>query len=118
MANIEKELLALKEQALQATKASDSAFYEEYLDDDAIAVVPFGVFDKKAIVKQMSSPNPAFRSSKVEDTRVFPLTPDSGLVTYRARYGEKDVLVTTVYAKRNGRWKGVFYQQTPLTPQP
>jgi hypothetical protein len=119
MEDVEATLLSLKERALQATKNADTGFYRDYLADHAVAIVPFGVFDKKAIVQQMGSANSQFKSSKIEDTKAIVLTPESGIVTYKATYEKQDnssfqVFVTTVYAKVNGAWKGVFYQQTPL----
>lgn len=120
--NVTKVLLSLKEQALEATKNADADFYNHYLDDDAIAIVPFGVFNKATIVQQMGSGNSQFKSTRIEDTKAIVLTSDSGIVTYKAIYerekGNHDteyaVFVTTVYARVNGEWKGVFYQQTPL----
>ena len=120
MENIKSILLSLKEQALEATKNADADFYENYLADSAVAIVPFGVFDKKAIVQQMGSSNSPFQSSKIDDTKAIVLTPESGIVTYKASYTKPDhttfeVFVTTVYAKISGVWKGVFYQQTPVS---
>lgn len=122
MEDIEKVLLSLKDQAIEATKRMDGDFYRNYLADSAVAVTPFGTFDKETIVKQMSGDSP-FRSVGVEDTRVIVLTQGSGIVTYKALFesvtGEKrtfQVFVSTVYAKINGQWKGVFYQQTPMPP--
>lgn len=120
MDDIKSILLSLKEQALEATKQADATFYTHYLDDSAIAIVPFGIFNKNAIVQQMGSSNSQFKSSRIEDTRVIVLTPESGIVTYKATYTKEGgmssvVFVTTVYAKINGVWKGVFYQQTPMT---
>lgn len=116
--NAKDELLSLKEQALEATKRKDGEFYRHYLADDAVAVVPFGVFDKEAIIKMMSGDSP-FRSLEVSDTQVIELTPETGIVTYRASFktggdAQSTVFVTTVYAKIKGEWKGVFYQQTAL----
>ena len=118
MEDVQAILLQLKDQALEATKKADAGFYENYLADNAVAIVPFGVFDKKAIVQQMSSANSVFKSSKIENTKAIVLTPESGIVTYKATYEREDgqspleVFVTTVYAKVGGAWKGVFYQQT------
>ena len=42
------------------------------------------------------------------------LTPESGIVTCKATFEAGSVFVTTVYGKKDDRWKGVFYQQTPL----
>ncbi|HTE29586.1 MAG TPA: nuclear transport factor 2 family protein, partial [Chryseolinea sp.] len=69
MEDIQSILLSLKEQALQATQNADAEFYQNYLDDNAIAVVPFGIFDKKAIIQQMSSTNSQFKSSRIDDTK-------------------------------------------------
>lgn len=120
MKSIEETLLSLKEQALEATKNRDANFYNNYLADNAIAVVPFGVFKKEAIVQQMASPNSVFESKRIEDTRVMVLSQESGVVTYKATFESvKDgkafeVFVTTIYARISGVWKGVFYQQTPI----
>ena len=119
MEDVKSVLLLLKEQALEATKNADANFYENYLDDSAIAIVPIGIFDKKAIVQQMGSANSQFKSSQIDDTKAIVLTPESGIVTYKATYIKADqtsfeVFVTTVYSKINGVWKGVFYQQTPI----
>ena len=120
MENVKEILLSLKEEALEATKNMDADFYNDYLAENAIAVVPFGVFNKAAIIEQMASPDSAFRSRKIEDTRVMVLTDESGVVTYKATFenvkdgNSFDVFVTTIYAKIKGVWKGVFYQQTPI----
>jgi ketosteroid isomerase-like protein len=108
-------LLSLKQKALDATQKSDADFYQDYLSPDAVAIVPLGIFDKAAIVQQMGSDDSTFRSSKIEDTRVIELTPDCGIVTYKAIFGSaeqeipkpSEVYVTTVYARINGEWKGV-----------
>jgi hypothetical protein len=119
MEDIKSILLSLKEQALEATKNTDAEFYEDYLADNAVAIVPVGVFNKKSIVEQMGSKNSFFKSSKIEDTKAMVLNPETGIVTYKATYQKPDkseyqVFVTTVYAKIKNNWKGVFYQQTPL----
>ena len=35
-------------------------------------------------------------------------------MTYRAELASGQVFVSTVYARRDGVWQGVLYQQTPL----
>ncbi len=124
MEDIETILLSLKDKALEATKNADANFYKNYLDDSAIAIVPSGIFNKEAIVQQMGSGNSQFKSSRIDDTKAIILTPESGIVTYKATYESSkeeasttfEVFVTTVYVKINGIWKGVFYQQTPIKP--
>jgi hypothetical protein len=118
MDEVTSALLALKDQALAATKARDQDFYRGYLADDAIAILPAGVFDKAAIVAALGAPTVPFQSSEIKDTRVVVLGPDAGAVTYRATLATGDVMTTTIYARRNGVWHGVLYQQTPVTASP
>lgn len=113
-AAIERELIALKDAALDATRRGDGAFYDRYLAEDAVAIVPRGAFGKAEVVGQMAAAAGAFRSLAVEQVRAVALADDCGLVTYRARYPHGDVLVSTVYLRRAGSWKGVLYQQTPV----
>lgn len=58
----------------------------------------------------------------LDQFRVFRLTPDSALVTYRARSRENTAsgpgpqsvaLVTSGWARRDGRWLNVFYREVP-----
>jgi hypothetical protein len=113
MADVVEELLELKQQALDATQRADGTFYEGYLADDAVAITPYGVFDKAAIVAQMSSPQSSFKSDAIDDERAIELSPTSGVVSYRAIYGDRAVYVTTIYRRDSDGWKGLFYQQTP-----
>jgi hypothetical protein len=114
MEEIEATLRSLKDQALAATRDRDQDFYRGYLADDAVAILPAGVFDKAAVVAALGSSQVPFQSSRVADTRVKVLGPDAGVVTYRATLASGEVFVTTVYARRDGTWQGVLYQQTPL----
>jgi hypothetical protein len=115
---VEEELQALKAAAIRATADADAAFYKDYLAEDAIGVTPMGIFNKSQILDAMAG-GQAFKSSKIENSRAKALGPDAGLVTYEATFGRpgaeaRSLFVSTLYERRNGKWKGVFYQQTPL----
>ena len=92
MDEVEATLLSLKDQALTATRERDQDFYRGYLADDAVAVLPAGVFDKTAVVAALGAPQVPFQSSKIEDTRVVVLGPDTGIVTYRVLYQQTPLL--------------------------
>jgi hypothetical protein len=116
--NAHDELLALKEAALAASARRDGEFYRGYLADGARAITPAGVATRAQVVDAARVGD--FRSVTVTDTRVDVLCDDVGLVTYRATFarpggGTVDVLTTTVYRREAGAWKGVLYQQTPLS---
>jgi ketosteroid isomerase-like protein len=121
MSTVTEDLLRLKNDALSATQRADGEFYAGYLADDAVAITPYGVFDKAAVVAQMSSPSSSFKSESVDDVRAVELSPTSGVVSYRAHYPARgdaaatSVYVTTVYRRDPDGWKGVVYQQTPVS---
>jgi hypothetical protein len=122
MEEIDEILLSLKDKALEAMIKGDGDFYRSYLAESAIVVLPHGIFNKEAIVRQMSSGISSFCNSRTSDTRVFILNNETGVITYRATFEKSEgeeksfypFFVTVIYAKINGRWQGVFYQQTPI----
>ena len=117
-AQITSELRELKDKAVAASAVNDRNFYESYLDDAAIAILPLGMLRKEQVLASMTGEKAPFAAKRIEDEKIVPLGSDAGIVTYKATYdgpkGEFSVLVTTVYAKRGGRWRGMLYQQTPI----
>jgi hypothetical protein len=112
------ELRELKDRALKASAQNDSEFYDSYLSDDAVAVLPEGRLDKAQLLASMIGERAPFAPKRIEDTRIRALGSDAGVVTFRAIHQrgaeEVAVLVTTVYERRADGWKSVHYQQTPL----
>ena len=75
MDDVTAALLDLKDQALAATKTRDQDFYRGYLADDAIAILPAGVFGKEAIIAALGAPTVPFQSSEIKETNVVVLGP-------------------------------------------
>lgn len=117
--NIVEELTALKERALRASAENDRDFYDSYLDDSAIAILPFGRIDKSGVLDAMTGTKAPFSATRVENTLIVPLGEEAAVVTYDAVYerdgAEQVVVATTVYRKNPDGWKGVLYQQTPIS---
>ncbi len=103
----------------EALSSPDGAgFYDDLMADDGLMVFPGLVLDKAATIRAIAGERP-WASHKLADVRVIEPTPDSGIVTYRAtaqREGQDPyrAVMTTVYARRDGRWRVVFHQQTPI----
>jgi hypothetical protein len=116
---IVRELSALKDRALKASAENDREFYDDYLDADAIAILPQGRFDKSQVLASMTGDKAPFSAKRVEDIVIRPIGTDAAIVTYNAIYdrdgGEITVAATTIYHRGPGGWKGILYQQTPLT---
>lgn len=111
------ELHRLKDAALDASASGDADFYAEHFAEDAIAITPSGIADKGTVVAAAAVGG--FRSLGVDDVRVWKIHEHVGAVSYIARVpapeGERRVLTCTVYRReRDGAWRGVIHQQTPL----
>jgi hypothetical protein len=112
--DIERELRALKEGALRATRERDVAYYDGYMSEDAVGIFPYGTLDKAAVLAQVSQPQPSFRALAIEDERVSVLSEECGVVFYTAVYADRRAAVSTLFLRRNGEWHAVLYQQTVL----
>ena len=115
------ELEALELRGWEALSGLDGAsFYDELMADDGLMVFPGMVLDKAETVRAISDARP-WESFELADVRVIEGTPDSGTVVCRAtaqRTGEQPyrAMMSTVYARREGRWRLVLHQQTPNPP--
>jgi hypothetical protein len=97
--------------------AGGAAFYDDLMTDDGVMVFPGVVFDKAATITGIADAAP-WASWEMADIRTFDLAADAGAITYRAtaqRTGEPVyvALMTSVYGRRDGRWRLVLHQQTP-----
>ena len=117
----EAELIALEKASWEAWKARDASFYERTLSDDHMDVHGFGIADKAAVVATVASPACVVEGYTLDGFRFRPLGDDAAMLTYRAEQKTtcngkavpSPVWVSSVYARRNGRWVNVLFQQTP-----
>ena len=94
-----------------------AAFYDEVMADDGLMVFPGVVLDKAETIRAISGAGP-WLSFELEDVRVIGATPENGTVVYRATAQREggapyDALMTSVYTRRDGRWRLLLHQQTP-----
>ncbi len=81
---------------------------------------PPGVLDYPATIAAVEASAP-WSDVRLTNARVVTPAADAAALTYRAvahrdGSGEYCALVTTVYARRDGHWRLVLHQQTPLAP--
>ena len=114
------ELEALERAGWEALSGAEGAtFYEDVMADDGLMVFPWGMLlDKRETLDALRREVP-WSEFELADVRVVHATADAGLVTYRAnarRDGQEPyrALMTTAYARRDGRWRLVLHQQTPF----
>lgn len=103
---------------------NDPVFYREHLWQDALLVFPeTGVITRDAAVEAILRENREGRrwaEVRFEGVRSLAPTADVQLLHYRvvARWAHETsaiaALASSVYAHRDGTWKLVFHQQTPI----
>jgi uncharacterized protein (TIGR02246 family) len=95
-----------------------AAFYDDVMADDGLMVFPGIVLDKAASLRAIARAA-SWASWELRDVRVIEALPDAGIVTYDAtatRAGEHPYRapMASVYARRDGRWRLVLHQETPI----
>ena len=112
------ELEELEREGWEALSGSNgAAFYDELMADDGLMVFPGFVLDKRRSLEAISGAQP-WTSFELSDLRVIEAGPDSAIVTYHSAAQRQDAapylaLMTSVYARRDGRWRLLLHQQTP-----
>jgi hypothetical protein len=112
-------LLELEERGWQALSSPDPvAFCEEWLADEALIIVPGMVIDRETFLRAVTHEQP-WAGHQIEDPQTVWLADDSAALVYRVRAqrdGQPEFagLLTSVYVKRDGRWRLLLHQQTPI----
>jgi hypothetical protein len=114
--SLKSDLLAIDEQLW----SGDTDTYRANLDDECLVAFTqmAGVSSREDVAGTVGN-GPRWRNLDIEFEGVLQPTPDVAILTYRADAvrpeGERyRALVSSGYVKRNGSWKMMFHQQTPL----
>jgi hypothetical protein len=116
------ELMKLEAASWQYLKDSNVSAVETYLGDDALLIFGDGMrFTKAEYIRAMSYIQlDSFTIEANADIKIW--TPEVAALLYRVSYasGMKNTKASTVkvlssstYARRNGKWLSVLYQETP-----
>ena len=118
---VDSELIALEEEGWQALSdgpEAATAFYERVLDDEVVMLLPGGLRldDRATVIASLTGP--PWASYELEGPRVLPLGEDTavvvyGVVAHRDGAAPYSALMSSVYARRGGRWRLALHQQTP-----
>jgi ketosteroid isomerase-like protein len=113
------ELLDLEEKGWQALSSGRGAeFYDAFMTDDAVMVLPFAVLDRAGTVAAMRDA-PPWSTHTLEDVRVVALGESGAAIVYKAtaqREGQPvyRALMSTTYVRQDDEWLVAIHQQTPL----
>lgn len=99
------------------------AFYGDLMTEDALMVLVNGqVMDRETVVRSLGQA-PPWRTYELSDVRLINVDPDSAALVYvasayRESHGVAFVaLMSSVYVRRDGRWRLALYQQTQRPDQ-
>lgn len=112
------EIEALEREGWEALRTGAGArFYEALMAEDGLMVFPGSVMGRVQALEAIGNA-PPWATFELADVRVIEATPDSAIVTYQAtaqRTGEPEyrALMSSAYARRQGRWQLILHQQTP-----
>jgi hypothetical protein len=124
--SLESDLVAMEKASWIAWKSHDAKFFADFLSEDHVEVHGYGVTGKTEVIAGVGGTACVVESYALQQFRFRRISPEAALLVYRAEQKTtcggnpvpSPVWATSVYAKRNGRWVNVLYQQTPLPQKP
>jgi hypothetical protein len=127
VAALREQLMTLEKESWDYLRTRDRAAMRRFLPDDAVLIFSGERFDKDAMLARMAN----YRLDRYEIEPTYGLRvlgPDAAVLIYRVtsrgavrfdRTATDKVLATSLYVRRNGRWRAVLYQETPsIRPNP
>ncbi len=115
-----QELEALERAGWDALcTGAGAAFYADLMTDDAVMVLAHGQAMGRDEVAASLAEAPAWERYELTDLTAVPAGPGAATLVYRAtaqRAGTPafTALMTSTYARRDGRWRLTVYTQTPV----
>ena len=118
------ELVALEKRGWEAWKNKDSTAYRAVLSEDAVSNGRSGVATVAQMVSGLEDCEVRSYAHDESTYRVTNIAPNVALLTFKATQdatcggtaAPATVWASSLYARRGGEWRNVFYQETPATP--
>lgn len=117
---LRETLINLERQSWEAWKNRDGKFFERFLSDDHVEVGFTGVANKATVVAGVASPACVVKSYQIDNFKLTRFDENTALLTYHAEQDTacnriavpSPVWASSLYVKRDGRWRNALYQQT------
>lgn len=120
--DVDKTLLAQEKKVLEAIKTKNKKVLKELLGEQAYAVT---VHDgRRAADANLSFlDGVTIEEQSLSDVKAVAVSKDVAILTYVYKWKgtfkgkaheAKPVYATSVWARREGKWKSIFYQETPI----
>lgn len=118
---VKEQLIKLERQSWEAWQKHDGKFFARFLAEDHAEVGAAGPTDKAGVVAFVAGGTCKVESYNIDQFHVQRVSADTVLLIYHARQATtcggapvpSPVWVSSLYARRHGRWVNVLFQQSP-----
>jgi hypothetical protein len=129
--SVQREIMDLTRQGLEAAKRKDSTFKRRTLTDDTLDVGEFGIWDKERSAASIASlekhPNVELKEFSLSDYRFRKASDDVVVVAYKADLTSVSVsngqqtsavqYISAVWVRRGNPWRRLLSQHTTAPPK-
>lgn len=118
---VKDDIVALEKKFWES--AGNQPFYEKHFARDGVMAFPIGLLTKGEVVQAMKGAD-EWESYTIDDPHFVQISSDTAALAYTTiavSTGEPDpyaAAVISVYVKREGDWRLILHQQTPMDVQP
>jgi ketosteroid isomerase-like protein len=118
---LQDTLVAQERKLIDAINRKDTAAISELLADEAMSITSRGKQTTKEIIKSLETLS--FSKHQISEPKAISVSPDVGILTYKFSWtggvtgqapATTAVYATSVWRQRDGKWRSVFYQETPI----
>jgi hypothetical protein len=118
---LQDSLLAQERKLIDAVNRKDKAAISELLADEAMSITSRGKQTTRDIIQSLEKLS--FSKHQISDAKAIPVSPDVAILTYKFSLtggvtgqtpATTNVYATSVWRQRDGKWRSVFYQETPV----
>jgi glyoxylase I family protein len=121
--NVQDELLAQEKKLIAAINKKDKAALRDLLADEVMSITASrGRQTKAEIIAALE--RISFSDYEISDAKTIRITPDVAILTYNFSWTggvtgqpatKTNAFATSVWKRRDAKWRSVFYQETPRT---
>lgn len=118
---LEQALVAQETKLIEAINRKDKAAISALLADEVMSITGRGRQTTQQIIKTLE--RISFTNYRLDDPQAFSVSPDVAILTCKFSWtgasssqspATTSVYSTSVWRKREGEWRCVFYQESPI----
>lgn len=114
---VSKELIELEKKLIRLAVKGRSPELEKLIADDFTQILSTGIQTREETLSSLVA-SELVTMPKMTDFQTTQVSPDVVLLTYRSQFDEAPAQwVSSLWVRRDGAWKNVFYQATDPPPE-